>query len=546
MEMRRALETADGERRARYSQTGTCSCASDDHGARRSSSSTRSSRRTSRSSRRRTTRSSIDRALALARGAQAHQLMSSDKTWGMKLARRQGRAARSPATTPTSARCTRSSTPSYDGAPLAIGFNAKYFVELLGEMEGDEVKLELNGELDPGWCVRPTAGERLSRRRHADADLSCPLCASCASHALEARQFRNLEQVLLEPHPRFNVFVGDNGQGKTNLLEAIYLVGTLRSFRAAQARGAGALRRGAGASAGARGEARRRRRGCYEVDAVARARKRARSTARRARADATTSAASTSSCSRPRTCGCRRGAPADRRRFLDRAVFNAQPVPRRGRRPTRRCCARATRCCATAAARGAGDDCSRSTTSSSRAAAVAIVARRRALVDALRPRVAGGVRARSRRPASALGVATQRRSRPTRDRASSCATAHRAIGARDLARGATSSGPHATTSRSMLDGQRGARSTRRRASCARIMLALEDRRDRVLARALGDLADAAARRRLVRARPDAQRVPVRASRRRCRARLHHDHPSRAMSCCAENVSIFDRKWPDVA
>src|SRR6201994_477734 len=53
-------------------------------------------------------------------------------------------------------------------------------------------------------------------------------------HALEARQFRNLEQVIIEPHARFNVLSGDNGQGKTNVLEAIYLLGTLRSFRAAR------------------------------------------------------------------------------------------------------------------------------------------------------------------------------------------------------------------------------------------------------------------------------------------------------------------------
>jgi DNA polymerase-3 subunit beta len=42
----------------------------------------------------------------------------------------------------------------YDGPAVTIGFNAKYFIELLGEMEGDEIKLELNGELDPG-LVRP-------------------------------------------------------------------------------------------------------------------------------------------------------------------------------------------------------------------------------------------------------------------------------------------------------------------------------------------------------------------------------------------------------
>jgi len=45
-------------------------------------------------------------------------------------------------------------TVSYDGDPLTVGFNARYFIELLSEMAGDEVMLEFNGELDPG-LVRP-------------------------------------------------------------------------------------------------------------------------------------------------------------------------------------------------------------------------------------------------------------------------------------------------------------------------------------------------------------------------------------------------------
>jgi DNA replication and repair protein RecF len=48
---------------------------------------------------------------------------------------------------------------------------------------------------------------------------------------LTAEHVRNLRPLTLEPRERFNVFVGDNGQGKTNLLEAIYAVSTLRSFR---------------------------------------------------------------------------------------------------------------------------------------------------------------------------------------------------------------------------------------------------------------------------------------------------------------------------
>ena len=48
---------------------------------------------------------------------------------------------------------------------------------------------------------------------------------------LQARNFRNVERVELACGPRLNVFVGENGQGKTNILESIYVLGQLRSFR---------------------------------------------------------------------------------------------------------------------------------------------------------------------------------------------------------------------------------------------------------------------------------------------------------------------------
>jgi DNA polymerase III subunit beta len=38
----------------------------------------------------------------------------------------------------------------YSGDPVAIGFNPKYVIELLGQMASDQVGLELGGELDPG------------------------------------------------------------------------------------------------------------------------------------------------------------------------------------------------------------------------------------------------------------------------------------------------------------------------------------------------------------------------------------------------------------
>ena len=43
--------------------------------------------------------------------------------------------------------------------------------------------------------------------------------------------FRNLIDGVYEPGPDLNVITGDNGQGKTSLLEALYFAATTRSFR---------------------------------------------------------------------------------------------------------------------------------------------------------------------------------------------------------------------------------------------------------------------------------------------------------------------------
>ena len=48
---------------------------------------------------------------------------------------------------------------------------------------------------------------------------------------LRLRDFRNYRQADLAFVPGAHVFLGQNAQGKTNLLEAIYLLATLRSFR---------------------------------------------------------------------------------------------------------------------------------------------------------------------------------------------------------------------------------------------------------------------------------------------------------------------------
>ena len=46
----------------------------------------------------------------------------------------------------------------YDGPTVVIGFNAKYFLDVLGAISEDEIILQLSRELDPA-VVRP-ASER--------------------------------------------------------------------------------------------------------------------------------------------------------------------------------------------------------------------------------------------------------------------------------------------------------------------------------------------------------------------------------------------------
>ena len=48
---------------------------------------------------------------------------------------------------------------------------------------------------------------------------------------LRLRDFRNYARLDADFPPGFHLLLGDNAQGKTNILEAIYLMATLRSFR---------------------------------------------------------------------------------------------------------------------------------------------------------------------------------------------------------------------------------------------------------------------------------------------------------------------------
>lgn len=54
--------------------------------------------------------------------------------------------------------------------------------------------------------------------------------------SIELRDFRNYDTLSMEFHPRTNILYGDNAQGKTNILEALYLCCTTKSHKGSKDR----------------------------------------------------------------------------------------------------------------------------------------------------------------------------------------------------------------------------------------------------------------------------------------------------------------------
>src|SRR5262245_58223710 len=102
-----------------------------------------------------------DRALVLSRtvfldALKRVALMSSDKTSGVRLAVEKGKL-RVESDNPDLGAAKEEIDIAYKGTAMQIGFNARYMIEILSELESPEVRLELSGELDPG-VIRPGDG----------------------------------------------------------------------------------------------------------------------------------------------------------------------------------------------------------------------------------------------------------------------------------------------------------------------------------------------------------------------------------------------------
>lgn len=48
---------------------------------------------------------------------------------------------------------------------------------------------------------------------------------------IKLRNFRNYKEQTVSFHPKVNIITGNNAQGKTNLLESLYIMSLGKSFR---------------------------------------------------------------------------------------------------------------------------------------------------------------------------------------------------------------------------------------------------------------------------------------------------------------------------
>jgi DNA polymerase-3 subunit beta len=94
---------------------------------------------------------------ALAEALKAVSVAASERTGGVKLTL-SGRTMRLSTESPESGEGFDEVPIEYAGPNMTIGFNAKYFLDVLGALDDDDVQLGLGGELDPA-VVKPV-GER--------------------------------------------------------------------------------------------------------------------------------------------------------------------------------------------------------------------------------------------------------------------------------------------------------------------------------------------------------------------------------------------------
>jgi DNA replication and repair protein RecF len=287
--------------------------------------------------------------------------------------------------------------------------------------------------------------------------------------SLSARDFRNLAEVDLRPSPRTTILIGQNGQGKTNLLEAIYLLATLKPLRAARL---GELVRFGASRAEVAG-------GFLGPGGLRTVAVRIEQGGRTAFLDGKPQdnleayfEGLAAVCFSPDDLLLVKGGPEGRRRFLDRAAFNRWPaVLAEAREYVRALRAR------NAALRGAPGDVEASFREPLVRAAARLLRRRRDLVAELAPRVRAAFAEISGpgAPDALLGYRAAAGMRVDGDEGELAARLAEILAARedrDREKGYTSAGPHMDDLVLALDG-RGARTFGSQGQQRALVLALK-------------------------------------------------------------------------
>ena len=257
---------------------------------------------------------------------------------------------------------------------------------------------------------------------------------------LQAVDFRNLQAASIQPSPRATVVVGSNGQGKTNLLEALYFLCTLRPLRASRLSELirfGASRAEVGGRFSLSGATR-----SISVTVEAGIRQAFVDGKKAAKLEDYFGGVSVVAFT-PDDLAVVKGGPELRRTFLDRAVFNRFPVYLREHRAYQRALKSRNRLLKE---RAPGDYVAAYDEAVARTGA-RVVVRRRALLAELGPRAVAAIRSISRLPEVDVGYTAVHLGTHHHQTEESLEAAMReALRARlprDRERGFTSVGPHA-------------------------------------------------------------------------------------------------------
>jgi DNA replication and repair protein RecF len=267
---------------------------------------------------------------------------------------------------------------------------------------------------------------------------------------VDVQDFRNIAAATIEPSPRATLLVGENGQGKTNLLEAVYLACTLKPLRASRLGELvrfGAPKAVVGADVEGPGGVRR-----VAVEVAPGARTAYLDGKPQDRLDAYFEGLA-AVCFSPDDLLLVKGGPEGRRRFLDRAAFNRWPAVLSEARDY----VRALRARNAALRRGA-PEVEQSFREPLARAGARLLVRRRDLLGELGPRVETAFREISgpAAPAARLeyrAAAGMRVEGAGEELTARLAALLEARLERDQERGYTSAGPHADDALLLLDGK---------------------------------------------------------------------------------------------